>query len=588
MKYKIFSFINKYSIFIIFLLQLNDLAISQTNSYQINTQVVSQPTNFGYWSFNTKLIKLNNFKYPVIIFQDSPTGSTTNTFLSPIRIYTSKNGNDYVESTSTLFPDSPKGYYTLRILTADINHDGITDILIADESESSGITSSNVVSSNGSTPPPWPGAPQKVLLSQPNGTYKTTFLPGPTISAHAASIDQLDKSGNFSVLMTNIADSANDLSRPTSILWDSDNKGNFSISNRLPAGINNKMYFFSGMADLNNDGFVDLIFFSPTNPSDTAIGKIPTNLSTIYWNDGNGGFSDNNVSHIPVEKVLSNNGKQYYMAAQGVKFADFNLDGLLDIFIDYMNLCSIDGNCNNTGAYQSYGILINHGNGNFTDETASWFSNDLYHASDISALYGNNDSRIFLNDFNNSGLPSFFYENHWSDSASNFNNRRLVYLNTGNSFSPIDLVELDNPSITTPNATSLTIRTTCSTVTADTNSPNLSIYNWDTCKGSPTYLDILNTQISNLPNYSSNFDTYNSQNNQLTIKNVSVGKAIYKNVVIEVDKVVNIGSPLSTPLPNFDTYDTTTGIVYLPTVIVGSNVYHNISITISKVISVGN
>ena len=69
---------------------------------------------------------------------------------------------------------------------------------------------------------------------------------------------------------------------------------------------------------------------------------------------------------------------------------------------------------------------------------------------------------------------------------------------------------------------------------------------------------------------------------------MSVGKAIYKNVVIEVDKVVNIGSPLSTPLPNFDTYDTTTGIVYLPTVIVGSNVYHNISITISKVISVGN
>jgi uncharacterized protein (TIGR01370 family) len=80
-------------------------------------------------------------------------------------------------------------------------------------------------------------------------------------------------------------------------------------------------------------------------------------------------------------------------------------------------------------------------------------------------------------------------------------------------------------------------------------------------------------------------DVYSSATNQLSIPAVLVGRTVYSNVIVTVDKVLQVGSaPASRAL---DTYDAATNQLFIPAVAVGASTYYNVLVTAGQVLSVG-
>ena len=77
-------------------------------------------------------------------------------------------------------------------------------------------------------------------------------------------------------------------------------------------------------------------------------------------------------------------------------------------------------------------------------------------------------------------------------------------------------------------------------------------------------------------------DTYNPVNNELTIPTVDVGGATYFNVVVKVGSLISIGS-----VTGADTYNASAGTVTIPEVQLGGVIYTNVVVTISSIQSHG-
>jgi uncharacterized repeat protein (TIGR03803 family) len=77
-------------------------------------------------------------------------------------------------------------------------------------------------------------------------------------------------------------------------------------------------------------------------------------------------------------------------------------------------------------------------------------------------------------------------------------------------------------------------------------------------------------------------DTYNPVNNELTIPTVNVGGATYFNVVVKVGSLISIGS-----VTGADTYNSAAGTVTIPEVQLGGVIYTNVVVTISSIQSHG-
>lgn len=107
--------------------------------------------------------------------------------------------------------------------------------------------------------------------------------------------------------------------------------------------------------DANSDGFQDLVVTSGGNES--GLGS-PDLADRIYLNDGKGNFKKN-----------SNSGLQNILGSSSVvKTIDLNSDGALDLFIGGRLVPFV------YGAPANSTLWINDGNGNFTDQTATFAS----------------------------------------------------------------------------------------------------------------------------------------------------------------------------------------------------------------------
>lgn len=128
-------------------------------------------------------------------------------------------------------------------------------------------------------------------------------------------------------------------------------------------------------ADVNNDGFIDLFIANRKSPN------------RLYINNGKGVFIDKTATYFKPEDYLTN----------GAVFADFNLDGYLDLYLTNVGENILYKNIN--GQYfedvtAAYGAeLSGYGTGSAVADIDNDGDPDIY-----AAIYVNGDSKLLIND----------------------------------------------------------------------------------------------------------------------------------------------------------------------------------------------
>jgi hypothetical protein len=297
-----------------------------------------------------------------------------------------------------------------RSIAYDINKDGFTDVVIFDHGD-------DVVNSN-------PLQPIRIVLSDGKGSYDLKDLNNitPTLKYnHSGDIADLNKDGYPDLVVGTgdmyiawgIATYPYFGSNVTYFnIWDNNNQ------NKGGGGVYNIK-----IADVNKDGWLDIIEGSNENSISTNT-YLPFTLSSrVLYNQGNGKFDNNAITFLPffLEGSLNND----------FRVLDFDADGLNDIictgsvnyddFFFHLYIQNKDGSFKLDNSKITYTINTQRHSGNFGTSWKSWF---IFH------------------DFNGDGQADFSYidpHNYWNNSLT----KKSVFIRTGNQFVEDDIYKYD-------------------------------------------------------------------------------------------------------------------------------------------------
>jgi hypothetical protein len=174
-----------------------------------------------------------------------------------------------------------------------------------------------------------------------NGTFTIDEDPFLTIlSVHFASLawGDYDNDGDLDLVVSGRQNSGD---APSTFLYENTN-GTFGVNSSVSNILTNVQYSALAWGDYDNDGDLDLVVSGTTNTNNTGA------ITTLYKNDGNGGFTDSGIS-LP----------NVYWSS--IKWGDYNNDGFLDLAIAGIN----DSNNRITTVYK------NNGSGGFSNSGAT-------------------------------------------------------------------------------------------------------------------------------------------------------------------------------------------------------------------------
>ncbi|MDB5874887.1 MAG: repeat protein [Ramlibacter sp.] len=222
-----------------------------------------------------------------------------------------------------------------EIVFADFNEDGVPDFYIAD---------------HGYDAPPFPGQQNRLYLSTGPASWSdaTSSLPQIADFTHSATTGDVNADGHQDIFVGNGV-----LNAAYILLGDGD--GHFTKSTALlPTGpgqpiVDARVGVFSCLiADLDDDGLPELVLGTAEVHSEYQ----------VLWNTY-GGYASADVTDLPSPQGFGTDWVVY-----DIQSMDVNFDGLADLVVAYVSNVWEGGWC--------LQVLVNHGQRNFTDETATF------------------------------------------------------------------------------------------------------------------------------------------------------------------------------------------------------------------------
>jgi len=218
---------------------------------------------------------------------------------------------------------------TTELLKADLNGDGIDDLVLAGRG----------VSAEGHA-----GERNQLLLSDGVSQWRNAEmnLPDDVSLTHSISAGDIDKDGDLDLLVGNVSA----YEKPYLLL--NDGEGNFTRDDTLlPEQLETKNQIAVHLADINNDGAADLII----GADDTADGY-------VVLSDGMGSFNGQTTMSLPVPDLNAND------MTLDIESYDVNGDGWLDLLVSHTQ--SIEGADYEGNTIQ---VMINQQGEYFIDES---------------------------------------------------------------------------------------------------------------------------------------------------------------------------------------------------------------------------
>jgi hypothetical protein len=224
---------------------------------------------------------------------------------------------------------------------ADFNGDGFKDVFIAD---------------HGYDAEPFPGAQNRLFLSNGNGTWRdaTANLPQVSDFSHSASAADVNGDGKLDLIVGNVPQ-PNPVN-PYVLL--NDGSGLFTRADILPTASGQLLdptalrMSSSLLADLDGDGLADLVVGSGFSSSQSP------QPARIVWNHG-GSFAQGDATTLPLPAFFGANQSVY-----DIQPMDVNHDGRTDLVVAYQNSVSLGG--------WELQVLVNQGGHVFADQTAHY------------------------------------------------------------------------------------------------------------------------------------------------------------------------------------------------------------------------
>jgi hypothetical protein len=252
----------------------------------------------------------------------------------PIGIYLGNGKGGYTDGSSLWVGPAARTEWGRQILIADFNGDGRNDIFVAD---------------HGYDADPYPGHPNTLVLSTPQGTLVDASgnLPAESDFSHSATAADIDGDGDLDIYVGNLP--AGPGTGPPEILLN-DGTGHFTRhTDLLPPEVLDdaaRSYTRSLFVD-NGDGSPDLVLGDDSR----------NDVSRVLLNDGTGHFSYGNA--LPA--------KPFGPGAIAISLAtlDINRDRHPDLLVGYTQ-----SDPYYVGSMVQ--VLVNNGDGTFTDGTAQW------------------------------------------------------------------------------------------------------------------------------------------------------------------------------------------------------------------------
>ena len=254
-----------------------------------------------------------------------------------------RGGGRLAEATASVFDGAPPLIeWNRQMVVADFNGDGRPDIFIAD-----------IGTDNQAINPGWPGQQNKLILSEANGKYRdaTATLPQRFTFTHSAAASDVNGDGAVDIFENNLGGLGR--SHDQAEILFNDGSGHFTVvADRLHGfpldAYGNTHSYACAFADVNGDGHPDLIL-----GGDDAVER-----SAVLLNDGHGSFDF--FEWLPPKLYGSN------ALVLSIASTDVNGDGAADLL-----LAETQQNPYSIGS--KIQVLVNDGQGHFTDQTATRF-----------------------------------------------------------------------------------------------------------------------------------------------------------------------------------------------------------------------